>query len=104
MMGLSTRGSISLGCALVAGRNRVPSPAAEITALRTFIAIMSRRFSAQASASSYSHDWSFDRRNAAWHSTVKLAVRINQLAGHQPEPPRVLPTRNAVGSTRHPLA
>src|SRR5277367_792225 len=36
MSGLSTSGSISLGCALVAGRNRVPSPAAGKTALRTF--------------------------------------------------------------------
>src|SRR5215218_4763028 len=36
MAGLSTRGSISFGCALVAGRNRVPSPAAGMTALRTF--------------------------------------------------------------------
>src|ERR1035437_8803660 len=35
MMGLSTSGSISLGWALVAGRNRVPSPAAGNTALRT---------------------------------------------------------------------
>src|SRR6476620_10872809 len=34
MMGLSTRGSISLGWALVAGRKRVPSPAAGNTALR----------------------------------------------------------------------
>src|SRR6476646_511467 len=34
--GLSTRGSISLGWALVAGRKRVPSPAAGKTALRTF--------------------------------------------------------------------
>ena len=34
--GLSTSGSISLGCALVAGRKRVPSPAAGKTALRTF--------------------------------------------------------------------
>ena len=33
--GLSTRGSISFGVALVAGRKRVPSPAAGITALRT---------------------------------------------------------------------
>jgi len=33
---LSTNGSISLGCAFVAGRNRVPSPAAGKTALRTF--------------------------------------------------------------------
>src|ERR1019366_9861017 len=35
MMGLSTRGSISLGWALVAGRKRVPRPAAGKTALRT---------------------------------------------------------------------
>ena len=34
--GLSTSGSISFGMALVAGRNRVPSPAAGKTALRTF--------------------------------------------------------------------
>src|ERR1700685_3929018 len=39
MMGLSTIGSISLGCALVAGRNRVPSPAAGKTAFRTFAII-----------------------------------------------------------------
>ena len=37
MAGLSTTGSISFGCALVAGRNRVPSPAAGITALRTVV-------------------------------------------------------------------
>src|SRR5688500_8015994 len=35
MIGLSTSGNISLGCALVAGRNRVPRPAAGKTALRT---------------------------------------------------------------------
>src|SRR6185436_19161723 len=35
--GLSTRGSISFGCALVAGRDRVPHPAAGNTALRTRI-------------------------------------------------------------------
>src|SRR6476646_9598203 len=37
MMGLSTSGSISLGWALVAGRKRVPNPAAGKTALQTFI-------------------------------------------------------------------
>src|SRR6202011_1642856 len=42
MAGLSTRGSISLGCALVAGRNRVPRPAAGMTALRTGEGIRSR--------------------------------------------------------------
>src|ERR1035438_9529917 len=35
MMGLSTSGIISLGWALVAGRNLVPSPAAGKTALQT---------------------------------------------------------------------
>src|SRR5437588_12537355 len=34
--GLSTTGSISFGCALVAGRNLVPSPAAGMTAFLTF--------------------------------------------------------------------
>src|ERR1700684_4680380 len=37
MMGLSTSGSISLGWALVAGRKRVPRPAAGNTALPTFM-------------------------------------------------------------------
>src|SRR5450631_333514 len=41
MMGLSTIGSISLGIAFVAGRNRVPSPAAGKTALRTLAGIAS---------------------------------------------------------------
>src|SRR5262245_60397988 len=35
MTGLSTSGSISLGCAFVAGRKRVPQPAAGKTAFRT---------------------------------------------------------------------
>jgi hypothetical protein len=34
MAGMSTSGSISLGTAFVTGRNRVPSPAAGMTALR----------------------------------------------------------------------
>ena len=34
--GLSTTGSISFGCAFVAGRNLVPSPAAGMTPLVTF--------------------------------------------------------------------
>src|ERR1700719_436402 len=37
--GLSTTGSIFLGCAFVAGRKRVPSPAAGSTALRTRLAV-----------------------------------------------------------------
>src|SRR5580765_7639580 len=40
MMGLSTSGSISLGCALVAGRKRVPRPAAGKTAFLTLANIL----------------------------------------------------------------
>ena len=40
MSGLSTRQSISLGMALVAGRKRVPRPAAGKTALRIFWGVM----------------------------------------------------------------
>ena len=43
MAGLSTTGSISFGVALVAGRNRVPSPAAGITALRTVASLLMPR-------------------------------------------------------------
>src|SRR5438093_9366284 len=39
MIGLSTSGSISLGWAFVAGRRRVPRPAAGKTALRIFIGL-----------------------------------------------------------------
>jgi hypothetical protein len=35
MAGASTTGSISFGIALVAGKKRVPNPAAGLTALRT---------------------------------------------------------------------
>src|SRR6266851_520869 len=41
MVGLSTSGSISLGCALVTGRKRVPSPAAGKIAFRTEGSVMS---------------------------------------------------------------
>src|SRR6186713_1339500 len=40
MTGLSTTGSISLGMALVAGRNRVPMPATGKTAFRTGFAVV----------------------------------------------------------------
>src|SRR5262245_44469426 len=41
--GTSITGSMTFGCALVAGRNRVPSPAAGMTALRTLMAAPSSR-------------------------------------------------------------
>ena len=40
IVGLSTMGNISLGTARVAGRKRVPRPAAGITALRTRCAVI----------------------------------------------------------------
>src|ERR1700751_466564 len=40
MAGLSTTGSISLGVAFVAGRNRVPRPAAGTTALVTAVVVL----------------------------------------------------------------
>src|SRR5687768_9271909 len=43
IVGLSTIGSISFGCALVAGRKRVPSPAAGKTPLRTCRMVTSGR-------------------------------------------------------------
>src|SRR5574341_1052204 len=50
MVGLSTSGSISLGCALVAGRKRVPSPAAGNTALRTLIGLVAMSLSREGSS------------------------------------------------------
>ena len=44
MAGLSTTGSISFGCALVAGRNRVPRPAAGMTAFVTAWVVTTGRF------------------------------------------------------------
>src|ERR1700687_598225 len=40
MVGLSTRGSISFGCALGTGRNRVPRPAAGKIAFRTAASVI----------------------------------------------------------------
>src|SRR5512133_519474 len=40
IVGMSTIGRSSLGTALVAGRNRVPRPAAGITAFRIFVVAM----------------------------------------------------------------
>ncbi len=40
IVGLSTIGNISFGVAFVAGKNRVPNPAAGMTALRIFCMIL----------------------------------------------------------------
>src|SRR5437764_13705156 len=50
MSGLSTSGNISFGCALVAGRKRVPNPAAGNTAFLTFWGIGHSALSTQHSA------------------------------------------------------
>src|ERR1041384_6418466 len=72
MMGLSTSGSISLGWALVAGRKRVPRPAAGKTALRTFIFMRSDLGQ---------HRWPFDSyTRAVIKATANpLRCRLSQL-------------------------
>src|SRR5881394_1504277 len=60
--GLSTSGSISLGCALVAGRNRVPSPAAGKTALRIFAFINYSFYASRRIEWIESFDWIVCRR------------------------------------------
>ena len=39
IVGVSTMGNISFGCALVAGKKRVPKPAAGMTAFLTFFIV-----------------------------------------------------------------
>src|SRR5688572_30843448 len=68
MVGLSTSGSISFGWALVAGRNRVPSPAAGKTPLRTFI------------------EARLARRGPQPRSALRLGYQIARLARRGPQP------------------
>jgi hypothetical protein len=66
MRGLSTRQSISLGMALVAGRKRVPMPAAGKTALRIFMVIEEKPF----------------RENVDWmRNAIKLALHYEHTFG-----------------------
>src|SRR6478672_12373389 len=67
MIGLSTSGSISLGCALVAGRKRVPNPAAGNTALQTFIS--RTRFPIRASQQMIS---GFRKDKRLWMQTCRV--------------------------------
>src|SRR5436190_19736065 len=74
MMGLSTSGSISLGCALVAGRKRVPNPAAGNTALQTFIRELA--FRKQLSG----NDFEVYKRQASLDAELPLARCPNKLS------------------------
>src|SRR3984957_15741238 len=58
--GLSTRQSISFGMALVAGRKRVPMPAAGKTALRIFMVIEEKPFRENV-------DWMRNANKLVWH-------------------------------------
>src|SRR5436190_11560741 len=78
--GLSTKGSISLGWALVAGRNRVPSPAAGKTAFRTFAFINYSFYASRRIEWIESFDWIAYRREfyalvCAWRIARRSAVR-----------------------------
>ena len=91
MAGLSTTGSISFGCALVAGRNRVPRPAAGMTALRTWV--MARRFYSLASG--------VNERSSPRRSRSRLSRwRITTSSPHGRE--RRPPPRPAVPPARPP--
>src|SRR5262249_49401369 len=69
MIGLSTSGSISFGCALVAGRNLVPRPAAGKTALRTMEGTQNR-----------------SREFVRWASVSRLQLRLSYLQAIAAEP------------------
>src|SRR6187551_150737 len=70
MIGLSTSSSISLGCALVAGRNRVPQPAAGKTAFRTRMKPLRK----ESGGSSQSSTGPFDGRSPAPPTDLLTAV------------------------------
>src|SRR5512138_3099387 len=71
IIGLSTSGSISFGCAFVAGKNRVPNPAAGNTALRTRFFIVSSLV--------YSYLVRTETRYVITAHVPKLCAGVNQL-------------------------
>src|SRR5690348_2107311 len=80
MIGLSTSGSISFGCALVAGRKRVPSPAAGKTALRT-ARVMPRSYRIYRMLDpAYVRDHSDDLRTALRHRGADAEALLAPLA------------------------
>src|ERR1700692_3322091 len=71
MMGLSTTGNISFGMTLVAGKNRVPRPAAGNTALRTvFMSSLTRK---------YCPNHFFN----AYHQTLLTTPMVRQIEGRR---------------------
>jgi len=75
MIGLSTSASISLGMTLVAGRKRVPRPAAGNTAFRTRSLIQSPCFRISVSAV-----LQFVTKNTCWMRWVRKCVDRETLA------------------------
>src|SRR5579872_7553810 len=84
-MGLSTNGSISLGCALVAGKKRVPNPAAGNTALRTRIEIIIPVWTAIVTASGFRCDLGagrlFQNRPDRAHDLLGCGSRKREFQG-----------------------
>src|ERR1039458_579236 len=85
MSGLSTKGSISLGCALVAGRKRVPRPAAGNTALRTLEAIT---FTVCLQAG-VNRNWQKDKRVGPPSITRDLGVYYRSSGNRSREPEEI---------------
>ena len=91
MIGRSTSGIISLGMALVAGRKRVPKPAAGRTAFltRTVIGSLLERVASQRSA-----------RRVSGCADVRGASRGKEYSNARPPRPRGAKARNATIANR----
>ena len=81
--GLSTRGSISFGCAFVAGRKRVPQPAAGKTALRTRMKPLGRGNRVGPSIPAGPHP-TLAGASGAWPRRDRRAADARQAAGRRP--------------------
>ena len=94
MTGLSTSTSISFGCALVAGRNRVPRPAAGNTALRivrSMRVILSQVKSAACSIRAFLRDNLEAVRTGLLKRGADLASELDDLATLETRRRRLLP-------------
>src|SRR5450759_50778 len=84
MTGLSTSGSISLGWALVAGRKRVPQPAAGKTALRTRMEPRTTRMRAMAGPGESA---SSDRTRSVYEGRARCSVGVSARSAPRVELP-----------------
>src|SRR5215203_138628 len=90
MVGLSTSGSISFGCALVAGRNLVPSPAAGKTAFRISAGIRYRISEGMLDSAYVRDNIELVRQRLAARGT-DLTTELEQLASLEAQRRRMIP-------------